>query len=31
MTSVLFLILVGAWIACCIGLISIVIWEDLLK
>lgn len=29
--SVLFLILVGIWIASCIGLISIVIWEDLLK
>lgn len=29
--SVLFLILVAIWIACCIGLISIVIWEDLLK
>lgn len=31
MTSVLFLILVAIWIACCIGLIAVVLWEDLLK
>lgn len=29
--SVLFLVLVAIWIACCIGLIAVVLWEDLLK
>lgn len=28
--SVLFLILCGTWIIACIGVIAIVIWEDLI-
>ena len=31
MTSVLFLILCGIWIAACIGVISILVWEDIIK
>lgn len=29
--SILFLILVAIWIAACIGVISILVWEDIIK
>lgn len=28
--SAIFLIIFGIWIVCCIGVIAVVLWEDLL-